>query len=239
VLTTWPTASFLSSQEKPDPPLFVGETLHYAMTILGIPSGELILSASAAQLNGQATYKLQMSALTNTFFSQFFLVREHLTSWIDPKSLRSLRFEKHAVEGRRVRDELVEFDYRGGIARMDGIPVPLEDASLDSLSSVYYLRTVPLDGDPPIELPVFSEEPRLLRVEVQARETVSTPAGTFQTIRVEPKSAGEGLIANGKNLILWLSDDERRIPVQIRSRLKVGTLVGRLISIERTAVLNP
>lgn len=209
------------------------------MTILGISSGELTLSANPAQLRGQETYKLQMAVLSNAFFSRFFLVREHLTSWIDPRSLRSLRFEKHAVEGRRVRDELVEFDYENGVARMDGTRVLLEDASLDSLSSVYYLRTIPLDGDPPVELPVFSGEPCLLRVDVQARETIVTPAGTFQTIRIEPRSAGEGLIAKGKNLVLWLSDDERRIPVQIRSKLKVGTLLGRLLSIERTPAPNP
>jgi hypothetical protein len=36
----------------------------------------------------------------------------------------------------------------------------------------------------------------------------------------------------GKNLVLWLTDDARKIPVQLRSKLKVGTLVGRLKSIE-------
>ena len=71
-----------------------------------------------------------------------------------------------------------------------------------------------------------------LRVEIQGRETVVVPAGTFQTIRVEPKSTGSGLM--GKNLVLWLTDDARKIPVQIRSKLKVGTLVGRLRSIEKT-----
>jgi len=37
----------------------------------------------------------------------------------------------------------------------------------------------------------------------------------------------------GKNLVLWLTDDTRKIPVQIRSKLKVGTLVGKLKAIEK------
>jgi hypothetical protein len=221
----------LPAQEKPDPPAFLGETLRYAMTILGVAGGELTLSAGATQLQGRAAYRFEMSALSNNFLSRFFLVRDNIVSWIDPKSFRSLRFEKHTVEGKRVKDELTEFDYEKGIARREGAQVPLQDATLDTLSSVYYLRTLNLEGEKSIELQVFSGEPRVLKVEIQGRETVVVPAGTFQTIRVEPKSAGSGLM--GKNLVLWLTDDARKVPVQLRSKLKVGTLVGRLKAIER------
>jgi len=209
----------------------VGETLRYAMTILGVAGGELTLSAIPAELNGRRTTKFEMSALSNNFLSKFFLVRDTIVSWIDPRSFRSLRFEKHTVEGKRARDELTEFDYEKGLARHEGASVPLEDATLDSLSSVYYLRTLKLDAEKPIEFQVFSGQPHMLRVEIQGRETLAVPAGTFQTVRVEPKSTAGGLM--GKNLVLWLTDDARRIPVQIRSRLKVGTLVGKLKAIEK------
>lgn len=228
-LATGPAS--LSAQEKPDPPVFLGETLRYAMTILGVAGGDLTLSAGQVELNGRSAYKFEMSALSNNFLSKFFLVRDNIVSWIDPKSFRSLRFEKHTVEGKRARDELTEFDYEKGLARHEGAPVPLEDATLDSLSSVYYLRTLRLDTEKPIEFQVFSGQPHMLRVEIQGRETLAVPAGTFQTIRVEPKSTAGGLM--GKNLVLWLTDDARKIPVQIRSKLKVGTLVGKLKAIEK------
>ena len=231
LLAILPGPASPSTQESPDPPPFLGETLRYAMTILGVAGGELTLSAVPAELNGRRTTKFEMSALSNNFLSKFFLVRDNIVSWIDPKSFRSLRFEKHTVEGKRVKDELTEFDYEQGVARQDGKTVPLQEATLDTLSSVYYLRTLNLDGEKPIELQVFSYEPRALKVEVQGRETVVVPAGTFPTIRVEPKSAGTGLM--GKNLVLWLTDDARKIPVQIRSKLKVGTLVGKLKAIEK------
>jgi hypothetical protein len=222
----------LAAQEKPDPPAFLGETLRYAMTILGVAGGELTLSAAPADLQGRPAYRFEMSALSNNFLSKFFLVRDNIVSWIDPKTFRSLRFEKHTVEGKRVKDELTEFDYEKGVAKPEGgDPVPLQEATLDSLSSVYYLRTLKLDGQKPIALQVFSGEPRVLQVEVQGRETINVPAGTFPTIRVEPKSTGSGLM--GKNLVLWLTDDARKIPVQIRSKLKVGTLVGKLKAIEK------
>src|SRR5262249_53047717 len=139
---------------------------------------------------------------------------------------------KHTVEGKRVRDELTEFDYERGIARQDGAERPLGEATLDSLSSVYYLRTVPLDR--PVELSIFSgDSAHTLSVEIQAREKIQTPAGTFSTIRVEPKSTGQSLIGKGKTLLLWLTDDARKMPVQLKSKLKVGTLVGKLKSVEK------
>jgi hypothetical protein len=201
------------------------------MTILGVAGGELTLTASPAELQGRPTYRFEMSAVSNAFLSKFFLVRDTIVSWIDPKSFRSLRFEKHTVEGKRVKDELTEFDYEKKVVRSEGEVFPLEEATLDSLSSVYYVRTLSLEGDKPIEFQVFSGQPRALVVELKGRETVSVPAGSFQTIRVEPRSTGTGLM--GKNLVLWLTDDVRKIPVQLRSKLKVGTLVGKLKSIER------
>ena len=236
-LALLPGSSATIAQDKPDSPPFLGETLRFGMTILGVAGGEMTLSAAPSELSGRPAYKFEMSVISNDFLSKFFLVRDTIVSWIDPKSFRSLRYEKHSVEGKRVRDELTEFDYEKGVAHYDGAPVPLDEATLDTLSSVYYLRTLNLDGDKPIALQVFSAKPRTLQVEIQGRESLTVPAGRFQTVRVEPKSAGSGLM--GRNLVLWLTDDARRIPVQLRSKLKVGTLVGKLKSIERTERLLP
>jgi uncharacterized protein DUF3108 len=237
-LALWTLLSRLSlGQERASiPPPFLGEKLRYVMTILGIVGGELILTAEETQWEGRPVYRFELSALSNEFLSKLFLVRDDLVSWVDPKAFRSLRFEKHSVEGKRVRDELTEFDYEHGTARVDGVSKPLLDARLDTLSSVYYLRTLELDKEKPIELAVFSRQSNLLRVEVQARERITTPAGTFDTVRVEPKSEGPALL--GKNLVLWLTDDERKVPVQIKSKLKVGTLIGKLKSIERASVAS-
>jgi len=229
-----PALAGFSSGPKTESPVFLGEKLVFAMTILGIAGGELTLSAQNAELGGKPAYKFELSALSNDFLSKFFLVREYLISWVDPATFRSIRFEKHAVEGRRVRDEETEFDYENETVRIDGVSRPLMDATLDTLSSVYYLRTVDLSSlEKPIELRVVSREIDTLRIDVQAKERILTPAGPFQTIRVEPKSDGTHLL--GKNLVLWLTDDERRVPVQLKSKLKVGTLVGKLKSIEHVS----
>ncbi len=214
-------------------PPFLGETLRFAISVLGASGGELTLSAKETQLDGRPAYKFEMSAISGEFLSKIFLVRDYLASWVDPKTFRSLRFEKHTVEGKRVRDDLIEFDYARKVATRDGKPIPIEDSTLDSLSSVYYIRLLDLDRPDPIQLTVVSKRMFPLSVVVQGRETLKTPAGTFKTIRIEPRSESDGLIGKGRNLILWLTDDERKMPVQLKSKLKVGTLLGKLKAVEK------
>jgi len=203
------------------------------MSVLGTEGGELTLTARETELAGRPAWKFELSAISGEFLSKLFLVRDYLASWVDPQTFRTLRFEKHTVEGKRVRDDLIEFDYARKLAIRDGKPIPIQEDTLDSLSSLYYIRMIDLDPQKPVELSVVSRRLFPLSVAVVGRETVKTEAGTFRTIRVEPRSPNEGLIGKGKNLTLWLTDDERKMPVQLKSKLKVGTLIGKLRAIEK------
>ena len=71
-------------------------------------------------------------------------------------------------------------------------------------------------------------------MKVEAKEEIKTPAGTFQTIRVQP-TAEEGVVKNRGNIWIWYTDDARHIPVQIRARLFWGawsTITFHLQSVE-------
>ena len=225
-------AAFAQANLDRRPP-FLGEKLRFAMSVLGTEGGELTLTAKETEHQGRLAWKFELSAISGEFLSKLFLVRDYLASWVDPKTFRSLRFEKHTVEGKRVRDDLIEFDYGKKIAYRDGKPIAIAENTLDTLSSLYYIRLIDLDPAKPAELWVVSRRHFPLSVVVMGRETVKTPAGTFRTIRVEPRSPNEGLIGKGKNLTLWLTDDERKMPVQIKSKLKIGTLLGKLRAIEK------
>ena len=233
-------AAAVSAAQEPaarvGPPVFAGETLRYDMTILGIEAGEVVLQSLSDQFEGRPAYRIEMTVETNEDISRIFLVRDRLRSWVDPVSLASLCFHKRTVEGRRTREEVITFDQARGVAHRGDKVILFDEPAFDSLSSVYMARTLPLDGSSPIRMTVVAKNAFLLNVEWQGRQLVKTPAGTFRTIRVEPKSPGENLIAKGRNLVLWLTDDERHLPVQIRSSLAIGSLVGKLKSIEKAAI---
>jgi hypothetical protein len=72
----------------------------------------------------------------------------------------------------------------------------------------------------------------VVTMKVEARETIKTPLGTWQTIRVQPMAAAGTVKARG-NIWIWYTDDERHIPVQMRARLFWGTITFRLTSMEQ------
>ena len=220
-----------SPPERSDAPAFLGEKLVFAMTILGIAGGELTLSAETAEWGGKPAYKLELSALSNDFLSKFFLVREYLVSWVDPATFRSIRFEKHAVEGRKVRDEATEFDYEHGIVRVDGESRPLFDATLDTLSSVYYLRTRRSDGTRSrSSCAWFPGRSTRSASTCRPESWCRTPAGEFQTIRVEPKSDGTHLLGKEPRALA----DRRRAPHSGATQVEAqGGHSGREAQVDR------
>ncbi len=102
----------------------------------------------------------------------------------------------------------------------------------DSLSGIFYAASQPMAVGQKILFPL-ADAMRTVTVamKVEAKEEVKTPAGTFQTIRVQP-TAEEGIVKNRGNIWIWYTDDPRHIPVQIRARLFWGTITFHLQSME-------
>lgn len=219
------------AQEK-EPP-FVGETLRYAMSWKIFAGGIMTISVSEPIVfEGRPAYRIELSAISNDFISNFFVVRDSITSWIDRATLQSIRYEKHSVEGKRVDDERIDFDLSEKVAtRENGRRIPFETPVFDSLSSVYYLRTRPLEPGTPIDLEVVSgKHAYRLEADVLDLENVKTPAGTFVARKVHPKMKEEGLLKKGGDLWIWFAQDARRTPVMIKSKLNFGMLTARLES---------
>jgi hypothetical protein len=102
----------------------------------------------------------------------------------------------------------------------------------DELAALARLRSMPARPGDTFELPVSNGKKSIVvRVEVQQRETVKTPAGVFEAIRYEAFLFNNVLYRRQGHLWFWLTDDERRLPVQFRISLRVyfGTITLQLI----------
>ena len=102
----------------------------------------------------------------------------------------------------------------------------------DSLSSIFYVASRPLVVGQQVRFPLAdSMRTVTVSMKVQGKEEIKTPAGTFQTIRVQP-TAEEGVVKNRGTITIWYTDDARKMPVQIRARLFWGTITFHLQSFE-------
>jgi len=101
----------------------------------------------------------------------------------------------------------------------------------DVAGGMFYLRRQPLDVGQSITVPVSDgKKSALAKVEAQAREDIKTPEGLFHTIRYEVYLFNDVLYHRPAHLLLWITDDRRRLPVQIRVRMQItiGTITLQL-----------
>jgi hypothetical protein len=100
----------------------------------------------------------------------------------------------------------------------------------DTLSSFFYFRTVALQVGTSSFIDIFDCK-KLWNTEVQVlrREQVKTSLGTFNTIVIKPLLKSEGIFARTGDMYIWLTDDDRRIPVQMKSKVKIGSIAVTLV----------
>jgi len=145
-------------------------------------------------------------------------------------------------EGNRWRETTITFDpdsrksvylerdlaRNATIASQEGaIPACVHDV----LGGLFYLRTLNLEPGQSTEIPVSDgKRSAMAKVEAQQREEVRVPDGIYRTIRCELYLFNNVLYRRPAHLYVWLSDDRRRLPVQIRVRMPItiGTVTLQL-----------
>jgi hypothetical protein len=188
--------------------------------------------------------QLHVSATADTVgaINMLFPVVDRFQSTLDTKTGCSSMFSKQIQEGRRKISSDLTID--GNVGRQTQVEKNLVKGTqktasssipacvTDSLSGIFYAASQRLVVGQDIGFPL-ADAMRTVTVtmKVEAKEEIKTPAGTFQTIRVQP-TAEEGVVKNRGNIWIWYTDDARHIPVQIRARLFWGTITFDLQSIE-------
>ena len=174
--------------------------------------------------------------------TMLFPVTDRFQAGLDTKTGCSTGFSKQLSEGiRKVTSELT-FDYTAGKQKqveknlMKGtqkeLTASIPACVTDSLSAIFYTASQPMVIGQDIRFPLAdSMRTVTVAMKVEAKEEIKTPAGTFQTIRVQP-TADEGIVKNRGNIWIWYTDDARHLPVQMRARLFWGTITFHLQSIE-------
>jgi len=100
----------------------------------------------------------------------------------------------------------------------------------DTLSSFFFFRSMPLEVGKSYFIEIFDCK-KLWNTEVQVlrREEIETPLGRFKTVVIKPLLKFEGIFARTGDMFIWLTDDERRIPVQMKSKVKIGSITATLV----------
>jgi uncharacterized protein DUF3108 len=201
-----------------------GERLDYQVKygFLGVGSATLqVLGLDSVR--GTPTVHAQFSVQGGI---RVYRVNDRYESWFDPRSYTTIRTIQHIDEGSYDRDRDYEFFPGRQMMSENGKPdTATVAAPLDEASFLFFLRSIPLEVGQTYSFDrYFKPDRNPVTVVVERREQVKVPAGTFNTIVVRPIIKTSGIFGEGGRAEVWFSDDSTRTLVQLKSKLKFGSL---------------
>ncbi len=214
-----------------------GEKLSFIVRYGPVVAGSASLSIpQITTIKGHECYQIVSEARSSKFFSSVFEVRDRVESYMDKDGLFSWRFEKHLKEGKYRADQYVEFDHIKRIAvtdKNDTLRIP--PCIQDILTSFYYIRTMPIVVGKSIFIDNHADRKLYpMEVKVLRKERIQIRAGSFNCLVVEPMLRSDAIFKQRGRLLIWLTDDHRKIPVQMQSKVIIGSITAELKSMEGT-----
>jgi Protein of unknown function (DUF3108) len=170
-------------------------------------------------------------------------IHDRFESYFDPRTFCSQRVFKHTEEGSRRRETDVRYEYqrRKSVLIEKNLKTQenkrlendIPSCVTDVVNGFYYLAAQQLVEGRSYLFPVNDGgKTTEVRATVTDREHVKVPAGSFNAVKVEAEPISGPLKGKGK-VWVWFSDDGNHTPVQMRSKLGWGTLVFKLVRVEK------
>lgn len=228
-------------------PIWLSEKLVYDVSYFGVRAGDFVLETLPYKyVGGRRVYHIRGTAHTSKVFGLFYMLNDMAESYLDYAGIFSHRFHIVLNESKQVRDSIELYDSqkqqtfywnrweRKGQPKVESkIFNRIDSFPQDTLSSLYYLRTVPLPDGGVVEFPVVSEGNTVYaRVSVVRRETLDTVLGRVRCVVLKPEAKTHGVLTRKGDSYMWLTDDDRRYLVRLEAKVKVGTVVATLKEVE-------
>jgi hypothetical protein len=211
-------------------PFAVGEELVFKATFGKIPAGTARMRVEGIDtIRGRLAYHVVFSLDGGI---PFFRVHDRYESWIDIATLSSLRHTQSISEGRYHRNTTYEmFPERSEFQKNDEAPQPSVDNPLDDGSFIYAVRALGLRvGDTVRNERYFQPAKNPVVLTGLREDTVTVGAGTYATIVIRPTIKTTGIFSENGEAQVWFTNDERRLPVQVKSKFSRFSLTLSLQS---------
>ncbi len=215
----------------------IPERLEFEVSYTGIPAGRAVQEVKQVGDEIHIVSTAKSADWLNLFFPVEDRIESILISGAPPNDIGVprlyreriregwTRFQKDAAFDRQ-KLEVTTKDF----LKKSEITSKITSKTYDTLSSFFYFRSVPLKVGASYFIDIFDCK-KLWNTEVQVlrREEIETPLGRFKTVVIKPVLKFEGIFARTGDMFIWLTDDERRIPVQMKSKVRIGSITATLV----------
>jgi uncharacterized protein DUF3108 len=225
--TTPAQAVVTATGKRAKVPFGTGERLEYEVRFGALRVGRAHMEVVGLEtLRGRSAWHTAFWVQGGNFL---YRVNDVYESWMDAETLSSLRFVQELEEGGKDIERRFEiYPERAVFVQTSRKPLKEEKSvsqPLDDGSFLYFVRTLPLVVGQTYDFDrYFRPDRNPVRVRVLRKERVRVPAGTFDAIVVQPVIKTKGIFSENGHAEIWLSDDDRHIMVQLKSKLSFGSL---------------
>ena len=209
------------------------ERMHFSVSWSGgVKIGDLVLTVTPDP-SGEGMI-ITARVTDHGMFRFFYPVDDTFTTLVQGPLKLPSRYEVHQQEGRRKVHRLTLYDQEKFQARYRKHQNPLTLYRLtgpvyNEFSAFFITRALLLDREEEQIVPSFVDKKRhQVAVKVLGKERKDTIFGPRNTVKVMPEMSFKGLYDKDGDTVFWLTDDACRIPVEIRSKIFIGSLVAEL-----------
>jgi hypothetical protein len=206
-----------AEQARPRVPFGVGELLDYEVRVAFIRGSATLEVLALDTVRGRQAWHTVSTTRGGVIGLR---VNDRLESWIDTRTISTLRYKEDVNEAnyKRKRDYQFYPEQRLYIEGAD--TVPTVERPVDQTSIFYLIRTLDLRvGLDTSFHNYFMVDRNPIRIIVLGRERVKVPAGEFDAVVVRPIIKTPGMFSDGGEARVWISDDDRRIVLQVKAKV--------------------
>ncbi len=211
-----------------------GEKLEYKVGYKFITAGTAYFNIlpEPVMRDGRKCYDIRFQVKSLESLDWLYRVRDQYRTVIDVAGIFPWEFEQRIREGNYKRDSKAYFDHENLIVKKGDKTIKIPEYVHDIVSAFFYVRTLNIGSfskDTIFYLPNFVDDTTYtLGVKIRGKDIVSVDAGKFKCVVVEPLITQGGLFKSEGTILIWLSDDDRKIPVKVATKIPIGYIEAKL-----------
>jgi hypothetical protein len=226
-----------------------GETLvyeiYYHWGLIWANAGSASFSVKEDQMRNRKVFHFIGEGTTYSSYDWFYKVRDKFESWVDTATLKPIRYVRNTSEGSTLtyNDNYFNFQrkeavcYRRGNEKIKKDTVKINTCTFDVLTMIYYARCIDYskyetNTQIPISLYLDGELYDKLYIRYMGKEKVKTALGEINCIKFKPLLIAGTIFSGGEEMTVWVTDDEKKIPVFIKTPIIVGDIQARIKEIK-------
>ncbi len=220
-----------------------GEILEYEVGYKFIVAGKggFRIMPDPVYRHGRPCYDIRFRVQSLESLSKLYRVDDRYQTLMDVAGLFPWEFEQHVREGNYRRDFQAKFDQVENIAIAGKVGKEKETYDVpkyvhDIVSAFYHVRAIDLSDKKKGEVfelkQFFDDTTYTLGVKILGRQEIKVKAGKFKCLVIEPLVVEGGLFESEGQILIWLTDDERKIPVKVATKILIGYVGAELVHYE-------